>query len=161
MVKPVPVLHLQRYAEAEALILEALERVLAARTGQSLHRSPFDLATLRVLHERMFDSKETDLASFVRFVAPRIRTLAMRVAERQSVIQTVRLKLVDLEQWLRRLDELDPDCVRIIELRYFAGLTIREAAVVLGTGVPEILGQLRFAKAWLQARVRWAPRSAP
>jgi DNA-directed RNA polymerase specialized sigma24 family protein len=118
-----------------------------------------DFATLRALHSQLCCTDAIDLPSFVRYVAPLIRKIAIQVAERQAMIEVVQLKLIDLEQWLRRLDELDPDCVRIIELRYFAGLTLRQTASVLEIPVPEILGQLRFAKAWLQARVRWSLKS--
>ena len=161
MVKPIPAQHLRRYVQAEDAIKDALQRALTMHTTGTVQRSPFGLATLQALHQRLFGADGAELAAFVLYVAPLIRNLAMQMAERQAMIQPVKLKLIDLEQWLRRLDELDPECVRIIELRYFAGLSLREVAAVLGVPVPDILGRLRFAKAWLQARVRWSPRSIP
>jgi len=155
MIKPIPVLHLQRYVQAELAVKAALQRVFTC-SGRSLKRTPFGLAVLRTLHNRLLDGNDTELATFVRYVAPLIRGIAMQAAERQALVEPVKLSLVDLEQWLRRLDELDPDCVCVIELRYFCGLSIREVAWVLGISVAEILGLLRFAKAWLQARVRWS-----
>jgi DNA-directed RNA polymerase specialized sigma24 family protein len=161
MVKLIPALHRQRYAEADVIIKDALERVFQTRTGRPAHRALFGMRILGSIHERLFEGGDTELATFVLHVAPQIRAIAMHAVERQAVIEPVRLKLIDFEQWLRRLDELDSECVRIIELRYFAGLTVREAAAVLDLPVAEVLGQLRFAKAWLQARVRWSTRSAP
>src|SRR3954465_9845978 len=161
MVNPIPMLPLRRYAQAEGAIRDALQRALTTHTTGTVQRSPFGLATLQALHQRLFGADDAELAPFVLYVAPLIRTLAMQVAERQAMIRPAKLNLIDLEQWLRRLDELDPECVRIIELRYFAGLSLREVAAVLGAPVSDILSRLRFAKAWLQARVRWAPRSIP
>ncbi|HEU4655081.1 MAG TPA: ECF-type sigma factor [Steroidobacteraceae bacterium] len=158
MLKRISMPHEQRYDDAQSAIVEALERMLATRSGRQLRRTPLGLGALRDLHDRLFAGQESDVGAFVLHVAPIIRRLAMQAAERQAMVEPVQLRLVDLEQWLRRLDELDPDCVRVIELRYFAGLTIREVAETLGTHGPEILGQLRFAKAWLQARVRWSTR---
>jgi DNA-directed RNA polymerase specialized sigma24 family protein len=159
MVKPVSALQRHRFAQLEPVIVESLHRLIATRVRLHGHRKPLDLITLRALHAQLFRTDAIDLPAFVRYVAPLVRRIAIQVAERQAMIEVVQLKLIDLEQWLRRLDELDPDCVRIIELRYFAGLTLRQTASVLETTVPEILGQLRFAKAWLQARVRWSLRS--
>jgi DNA-directed RNA polymerase specialized sigma24 family protein len=159
MVKPIPVLHLQRYVDAELAVKDALHRVFTG-SGRSLQRTPFGLAVLQALHKRLLHESDTDLRSFVCYTAPLIRGIAMQAAERQAMIEPVKLSLVDLEQWLRRLDELDPDCVRVIELRYFCGLSIREVAWVLGISVAEILGLLRFAKAWLQARVRWSSNNS-
>lgn len=159
MVKPIPVLQRHRFALVEPVITESLERLISTRTRLYGRSRALDFATLRALHSQLFCTDAIDLPSFVRYVAPLIRKIAIQVAERQAMIEVVQLKLIDLEQWLRRLDELDPDCVRIIELRYFAGLTLRQTASVLEIPVPEILGQLRFAKAWLQARVRWSLKS--
>jgi DNA-directed RNA polymerase specialized sigma24 family protein len=124
--------------------------------SSSERRDPLGLEGLRALHKALLLSDDTELWAFVRYVAPLIRAIEMQVAERHAVIQPVRLRVIDLEQWLRRLDELDPECVRIIELRYFAGLSIRQAALALGISVSDVLRQLRFAKAWLQARLRWS-----
>jgi hypothetical protein len=43
--------------------------------------------------------------------------------------------LIELDEALRRLEELDARCARVVELRFFGGLTEREAAEVLGISV--------------------------
>src|SRR4051794_9962240 len=107
MVKPIPVLHLQRYAQAEGTIRDALQRALTTHTTGTVKRSPFGLATLQSLQQRLFGAEDAELATFVLYAAPLIRNLAMQMAERQAIMQPVTLKLIDIEQWLRRLDELD------------------------------------------------------
>ena len=57
--------------------------------------------------------------------------------------------LVSLDEALTRFGALHPRHAKAIELRYFAGLTLEEAAHVLGTSAPTVMRDLRFARAWL------------
>src|SRR5262249_30194377 len=43
------------------------------------------------------------------------------------------VEVLDLDEALSRLAKLDPEQCRLVELRYFAGLSIEEAAEALGT----------------------------
>jgi RNA polymerase sigma factor (TIGR02999 family) len=61
--------------------------------------------------------------------------------------------LIELDQALRRLEELDLRCARVVELRFFAGLTEREAAEVLGISVATLKRDWDFARAWLITQV--------
>ena len=58
-------------------------------------------------------------------------------------------ELVDLDDALNRLAEMDPQKGRLVELRYFGGLSIEETAEVLGVSVPTVNRGWRAAKAWL------------
>lgn len=57
--------------------------------------------------------------------------------------------LVALDEALTRFTVIHPRQGKAIELRYFAGLTLEEAAQVLGISAPTVLRDLRFAQAWL------------
>ncbi len=50
---------------------------------------------------------------------------------------------------LKRLETRDPDQMRIVELRFFAGLTVEETAHVLGRSARTVKREWRLAKAWL------------
>lgn len=65
--------------------------------------------------------------------------------------------LLALDQSLLRLSEIDPRKGRIIELRYFGGLTVDEVAEVLGVSAPTVALESRMARAWLAARNRKRP----
>ena len=54
-----------------------------------------------------------------------------------------------LDQALRELAAFDPDLSRLVELRFFGGLTQREIGTVLGLSVPTITRRWRLARAWL------------
>jgi RNA polymerase sigma factor (TIGR02999 family) len=54
---------------------------------------------------------------------------------------------------LERLAEFDPQQERIVELRYFGGLTIEETAEVVGISAATVAREWRIAKAWLRAEL--------
>jgi RNA polymerase sigma factor (TIGR02999 family) len=54
-----------------------------------------------------------------------------------------------LDQALTRLEALDPNQGRIVELRYFGGMTIEETATVMGLSTATIKRDWAVARAWL------------
>lgn len=64
--------------------------------------------------------------------------------------------LIDLEDALNELAELDPDLVRVVELRYFGGLTIEQAAAAMEVSPATIKRAWSTAKAWLFRRLSGA-----
>lgn len=65
-------------------------------------------------------------------------------------------ELLALDEALQRLAEQDPLKARLVELRYFAGLTGDQAAQVLGMSASAADRHWAFARAWLQGEVRGA-----
>jgi RNA polymerase sigma factor (TIGR02999 family) len=55
-----------------------------------------------------------------------------------------------LDDALKRLAHFDPDQARIVELRFFGGLTVKEVAEVAGISTATVEREWRTAKAWLQ-----------
>ena len=62
--------------------------------------------------------------------------------------------LVALDEALQRLAEFDPQKARVVELRFFGGLSVEETAEVLGVSAPTVKRQWRMAKAWLYGQVQ-------
>lgn len=58
-------------------------------------------------------------------------------------------ELVALDDALRSLARLDERKVRIIELRYFGGLSLVETSETLDISIPTIVREARLAQAWL------------
>jgi RNA polymerase sigma factor (TIGR02999 family) len=54
-----------------------------------------------------------------------------------------------LDDALRRLEQLDPEQARIVELRYFAGLGIEETADAMGLSAATLKRRWALARAWL------------
>jgi RNA polymerase sigma factor (TIGR02999 family) len=68
--------------------------------------------------------------------------------------------LLALDEALTRLAAIDPDAAKLVQLRYFTGLTLPEAAEVLGVS-PRTAGRFwAFARAWLRREIEGdgAPR---
>lgn len=63
-------------------------------------------------------------------------------------------ELIALDDALKALFEMDEQKGRIVELRFFGGLSIDETAEVLGVSAPTVKRQWRMAKAWLYGQVQ-------
>jgi RNA polymerase sigma factor (TIGR02999 family) len=61
--------------------------------------------------------------------------------------------LLALHEALETLAEVDPQGSRIVELRFFGGLTIEETAQVMGISTPTVERGWRAARAWLQTEL--------
>ena len=59
-----------------------------------------------------------------------------------------------MHEALSRLARLDPDLARLVELRYFAGLTVHELAEALGVGESTVERQWQKARAFLFAALQ-------
>ena len=57
--------------------------------------------------------------------------------------------LLALDEAMERLQELDERQVRVVELRYFSGLTLEETAEALGISSTTVSEDWRMARAWL------------
>ena len=66
--------------------------------------------------------------------------------------------LLALDEALRRLAEVDPRASRIVELRYFVGLTNEEIAEVIDSSEKTVRRDWSTAKAWLRAELRGRER---
>jgi len=63
-------------------------------------------------------------------------------------------KLLDLDAALQKLSEIDPDKARLVELRYFAGLTGDQAAKILGISPTTADRHWAYARAWLRREIQ-------
>ena len=61
---------------------------------------------------------------------------------------------VEMHRALCELERADPRAAALVRLRFFAGLTARQAAEVLGISLPAADGEWRATRAWLSARLR-------
>jgi RNA polymerase sigma-70 factor, ECF subfamily len=70
--------------------------------------------------------------------------------------------VVALDDALKSLSEFDPEKERIVELRYFAGLSVVETAEVVGRSPATVKREWAVAKAWLYRHLNGeAPNASP
>ena len=58
-------------------------------------------------------------------------------------------RLLMLDDALTKLEQIDPRLCRVVELRYFSGLTVKETAEVLTVSTRTVENDWNLAKAWL------------
>lgn len=78
--------------------------------------------------------------------------VAVAIDDLTPVAQPAALDTVDalaLDVALRKLEALDPVQGRLVELRFFGGLTIEETAEVLGISTASVKREWALAKGWL------------
>lgn len=146
--------------------LRGLARRMLAGDSAAYRLQPTELANeaaLRVLKLDRMDFK--DRAHFLAMAATVMRQALLdevrrfRAHKRQAPavlttlidpgILTVDLDLERLDRSLSRLVEISPERARLVELRFFAGLTIEETADVLAISPATVKRQWDAARAWL------------
>ncbi|HZS04612.1 MAG TPA: sigma-70 family RNA polymerase sigma factor [Blastocatellia bacterium] len=164
------------------LVYGELRRLAAARLRGE--RPDHTLQPTALVHEaylRLVDQREVDWrnrAQFFGLAAEMMRRILVnhaiaRKAEkrggedaRMSIDDAVsfaverEVNLVLLDEALNKLAALDPQQCRIVEMRFFAGLTVEEVAEVLGISTATVKREWRAAKAWLYHQISSAT-SAP
>ncbi len=65
------------------------------------------------------------------------------------VSQTGPDELLALDEALTELERIDPTSAKLVKLRYFAGLSVEQAAKAIGIPVSTAYREWKFARAWL------------
>jgi len=69
--------------------------------------------------------------------------------------------LLALDEALGRLERTDPEAVKLVELRYFAGMTMAQAAEALGTPLRSAERTWTYARSWLHRELTPGEPEAP
>jgi RNA polymerase sigma-70 factor, ECF subfamily len=132
-----------------ALVHEAFVR-LAAQQGLTWQNRAQFLGLAAVMMRRILVDHARARAS-ERRGGPWLRvTLDESVAWEQAR----ELELIDLDEALRDLAEHDPRQARLVELRFFGGLRLEDAAEVAGVSLATAKRDWTMARAWLYRRLK-------
>jgi len=74
--------------------------------------------------------------------------------EAEGVAKGKAADVIQLDEALTRFAEVDPQQAQLVELRFFGGLSIEEAAAVLGVSRTTAKRNWNLAKAWLARELR-------
>ena len=66
--------------------------------------------------------------------------------------------LIALDDALNELAKMDPRKVKVIELRYFAGLSVEETAAILNISAQSVMRDWKIARAWLARELKHQPQ---
>ena len=75
---------------------------------------------------------------------------AMEVDAAQALVDDQRVDILAIDSALTRLQQIDAPQGRIVELRYFGGLTLEETASVAGISLATVKREWTMARAWLR-----------
>jgi RNA polymerase sigma factor (TIGR02999 family) len=163
-------------AELLPLVYDELRRLAAAKLAHEKPGQTLDATAL--VHEaylRLVAHDETQhfsgKAHFFAAAAESIRRILIDNARRKQRLKhggnRIRVELEEipleapnpaddllaLDLALRKLKEVDPDAAQLIHLRYFAGLTMKEAAELLNLSIRSAERRWTYARAWLHREI--------
>lgn len=70
-----------------------------------------------------------------------------------GVVESEEVDVLALHELLERLAELSPRAARVVDMRFFGGMSVSETAQVLGVSERTVKGDWRTARAWLRAEL--------
>jgi RNA polymerase sigma factor (TIGR02999 family) len=127
-----------------ALVNEAYVRLLGAETPDWQNRAHFMAAAARIMRQILVD--------FARRKSAAKRDFGRQVTLDDHVAGTegARVEVILLNDALEKLAQADERKARVIELRYFGGLSLEETAEAMGLTVPTVRRDAALAQAWLR-----------
>jgi RNA polymerase sigma factor (TIGR02999 family) len=138
-----------------ALVHEAYLRLAGGREVQLRNRSHFYGAAAQVMRRVLVDHARQRRA--LKRGGAAANTLSLEEAA-DPVIDT-RLDFLALDEALDALDRIAPEKARVVELRYFGGLSVDETAAYLSIAPITVKRHWAFARAWLLRQLQ--PHAAP
>jgi RNA polymerase sigma factor (TIGR02999 family) len=131
-----------------ALVHEVYLRLIGKRHLRVESRRQFFFAAARAMRDILVEQAR-------RKAGPKRGGGRRRVElnEHVAIIAPPAQEVQDLHEALGELEQLDPLKARIVDLRYFVGMSMKEAAEVLGRSERTLHREWRFIKAWLKRRL--------
>ena len=143
---------------ATALVHEAYLRLADKQKPRWKDRSHFFATAARIMRWALIDyARRRRYPKRGGGVAPQPLDDALHLGVERAK------ELVSLDEALSSLDRIDPSLRRIVDLRFFAGLSIQETALALGVSDSTVKREWRLARAWLYGELgcEAAPEEAP
>jgi RNA polymerase sigma factor (TIGR02999 family) len=137
-----------------ALVNEAYLRLARQPAGtQWQDRTHFFAVAARVVRAVLVDHARTRIAAKRGGGA-----ISVELSEAAASVPAPPVDLIDLNAALDALEKIDPQQCRLVELRYFGGLSIDETAEVLAVSASSVDRDWLLAKTWIR---RHMTRPAP
>ncbi|HEX4075690.1 MAG TPA: sigma-70 family RNA polymerase sigma factor [Candidatus Acidoferrales bacterium] len=143
--------------QSAALVNEAYLRLARQNTPQWQNRAHFFGVAAQLMRHILVDHARSRLAAKRGAGAPRL-TLEPELA---PAAHDSGIDLVALDDALGKLAALDAQQARLIELRFFGGLSIDETAVVLGISPATVKREWVTARAWLRRELKREAKKEP
>jgi len=137
-----------RTIQTTALVHEAYLKLIDVTNVDWQHRAHFFAVSAQIMRHILLDQARRRVAAKRGGAAPRVN-----LDEVPDIGSGRARELIALDDGLNALAKVDPRKARVIELRFFAGLSVEETAEVLKVSSDTVNRDWRLARAWLLAEL--------
>jgi RNA polymerase sigma factor (TIGR02999 family) len=138
--------------QTTALVHEAYVKLVDQRRATLKSRDHFLAVAARVMRRILVDrARNRRAAKRGHGAAP------VTLTDNAAAAHSVPIDVMDLDRLLERLAALDHRQAQIVELRYFAGLSIEDTAAVIDASPMTVKREWRHARAWLFRELTASP----
>ncbi len=134
--------------QTTALVHEAYMRLGDLKEVDWKDRAHFFACSAQIMRRILLDAARKHFAAKRGGGAPQVN-----LDEIPDVSSRRAKELVALDEALTALADVQPRKARIVELRFFAGLSVEETAAVLKISADTVMRDWRLAKLWLRERL--------
>lgn len=134
--------------QTTALINEAYLRLVEQGPFQTQSRGQFVALAATLMRQILVDYARSHRS------AKRGNDCKVTLHDELGAVKNEDMDVLALDGALKQLAERDPQQSRIVELRFFAGLTVEETAAVLDISPATVKRDWSMARAWLSRQIR-------
>ena len=134
--------------QTTALVHEAYLKLINQRTVDFKNRGQFFALSAQAMRRILLDNARS------RDAEKRGRGLKVSLEDISDIAGDLKSDLIELDAALTELEVFDPAQAKIVELRYFGGLTIEETAEVLNISPATVKREWAMARAWLYEKIK-------
>lgn len=136
-----------------ALVHEAFLRMVDQQESQWQNRLHFLNVAATVMRRVLIDHARTKLRN--KRGGPNQQRVVLD--DIQIGVDEQLVEVLSIDAALRKLAELDPDQARIVELRFFGGVSVEEAAEIMKISTATVKRYTNSARAWLAREIKKGP----
>jgi RNA polymerase sigma factor (TIGR02999 family) len=140
--------------QSSALVHEVYVRLIDQRQANWHNRSQFFGVAAQLMRRILVDHARSRGA-----VKRGAGVTKLAIAEEVAAIEMQNVDLIALDSSLTKLEQIDPQQCRIVELRFFSGLSIEDTADALSISPATVKRDWAMAKAWLYREISGSPAS--
>jgi RNA polymerase sigma factor (TIGR02999 family) len=137
-----------RTIQTTALVHEAYLKLIDVANVDWQHRAHFFAVSAQIMRHILLDRARRRVAAKRGGATPRVN-----LDEVPDIGSGRARELIALDDALNALAKVDPRKARVIEMRFFAGLSVEETAEVLKVSSDTVKRDWRLARAWLLAEL--------
>jgi RNA polymerase sigma-70 factor, ECF subfamily len=134
------------------LVHEVYLRLVNARELDWQHRAHFFAVSATLMRRVLLDRARRRVAA-----KRGGRVQPLDLTQTLDVAQVKARELVALDDALTALEQVDPRKSRIVELRFFGGLSVKETAAVVKVSSDTVMRDWKMARAWLLTELNSRP----